>query len=47
VAGLAAAPRSLKRIAALGGLEDGDPLAPTVKQTVAFIEGSGRWAADG
>ena len=47
VAGLAAAPRSLERIAVLGGLEDGDPLAATVKQTVAFIEGSGRWAADG
>jgi hypothetical protein len=47
VAGLAAAPRSLERIAALGGLEDNYPLAATVKQTAAFGEGSERWAADG
>jgi len=46
VAGLAAAPRSLERIAALGGLEDGHPLAATVKQTDAFVEGGARWAAD-
>ena len=32
LAGLAAAPRSLERIAALGGLEDGHPLEVTVAQ---------------
>jgi hypothetical protein len=47
VAGLAAAPRSLERIAALGGLEDGHPLEVTVKQAEAFVEEVARWAADG
>ena len=47
MAGLAAAPRSLERIAALGGLEDGHPLAVTVKQTEAFVEECAGWAADG
>jgi len=47
VAGLVAAPRSLERIAALGGLEDGHPLEVTVAQTEAFVEGGARRAADG
>jgi hypothetical protein len=47
VAGLAAAPRSLERIAALGGLDYGHPLAVTVKQTEAFVAEGARWAADG
>jgi len=47
VAGLATAPRSLERIAALGGLEDGHPLEVTVAQADAFVEEGARWAADG
>jgi hypothetical protein len=45
VAGLAAAPRSLERIAALGGLEDGHPLEVTVAQADAFVEEGARRAS--
>jgi hypothetical protein len=40
-------PRSLERIAALGGVEGSHPLAATVKQTEAFVDEGARWAADG
>lgn len=45
VAGLAAAPRSLERIAALGGLEGGHPLEVTVAQADAFVEDGARRAS--
>jgi len=45
VAGLAAAPRSLERIAALGGLEDGHPLEVTVVQADAFVAEGARRAS--
>jgi hypothetical protein len=45
VAGLAAAPRSLQRVAALGGLEDGHALEVTVAQADAFVEEGARRAS--
>jgi hypothetical protein len=45
VAGLAAAPRSLQRIAALGAIEQGHPLEVTVAQADAFVDEGARRAS--
>ena len=45
MAGLAAAPRSLDRIAALGGLEPDRPLVVTVAQTGAIVGTAGARSA--